>query len=174
MIGFLACLWPEAYLYYACSVEGIWKDLGWEVSIFSFFWKNSMLPPSQFLYLRSMGTNGALLTLSLSLQVALDEDMEERLVEFEFSAAFDRAGLYGLLYKERSIGVWQFLSITEFLSDRCILGVWMGRSVSVDVVPGVPHGIVLTVYIVHLQALPHCWEPYCGLCEGHHDICSYC
>ena len=45
--------------------------------------------------------------------------MEGRLVQLEFSAAFDRVSHHGLLYKLRSIGVrGQFLSrVSQFLSD---------------------------------------------------------
>ena len=46
--------------------------------------------------------------------------MEERLVQLDFSAVFDRVSHRGLLDKLRSIGVVEpFLSIvSEFLSDR--------------------------------------------------------
>ena len=54
------------------------------------------------------------------LQVALDRGNEERLVQLNFSAAFDRVSHCDLLCKLRSIGVeGRFLSIvSEFLTKR--------------------------------------------------------
>ena len=91
------------------------KILAGELS--HFLKNNSLLPPSQFSY---MGTCDALPTLFHHLQVALDMGMEGRLVQLDFSAAFDRIIHCDLLYKLRSIGVGvQFLFIvSEFLSDR--------------------------------------------------------
>ena len=59
-------------------------------------------------------------TLSHHLQVDLDRGMEGRLIQLDFSAAFDRVRHCGLLYKLRSIGVGgQFLSVvSEFFSVR--------------------------------------------------------
>ena len=66
-----------------------------------------------------METCDALLSSSYRLQVALDRGMEERLVQFYFSPAYNRLSHCGLLYKPRSIGVGQFLSIvSEILSGR--------------------------------------------------------
>ena len=70
-----------------------------------FLHSNSLLPPSQFSHRRGLKTSDALLTLSHSLQVALDRGMKGRLVQLDFSAAFDRVSHRGLLYKLRSIGV---------------------------------------------------------------------
>ena len=84
-----------------------------------YFESNSLLLSSQFLYRRGLGTCDALLTVSHHLQAALDRGMEGRLVQLDFSAAFDRVSLRGLQYKLRSIDVGgQLLSIvSEFLSD---------------------------------------------------------
>ena len=89
-----------------------------------------MLPPSQFSYHMGLRICDAMLTLSRRLQVALDRGMEEMLVQLDFSTAFDSVSLYGLLYKWRSIGVEQFLSIiSEFLRNRSSACVWMVKSV---------------------------------------------
>ena len=66
---------------------------------------NSLLPPSQFSYRRSIGTCDALLTLSYHLQVALNGGMEGSLIQLNFSAPFDRVSHRGLLHKMRSLGV---------------------------------------------------------------------
>ena len=54
------------------------------------------------------------------LQVALDSDIEGRLVQLNFSAPFDIVSHCCLLYKLRFIGIGgQFLStVSEFFSDR--------------------------------------------------------
>ena len=75
---------------------------------------NSLPPPSHISYRKGLKTCDALLTLSHNLQVALDRSMKGRLVQLDFSAAFDRVSHRGLLYKLRSIGVGgQFLSIVS-------------------------------------------------------------
>ena len=81
---------------------------------------NSLLPPSQFSYRRSLGTCDALLTLSHQLQVALDRGMKERLVQLDFSVAFDRLSHRGLLYKLRSIGIGKkfLFRVLQFLWCR--------------------------------------------------------
>ena len=58
--------------------------------------------------------------MSRHLHVALDRGMEGRLVQLNFSDAFDRIIYRGLLYKLRSIGIGgQLLYIVlKFLSDR--------------------------------------------------------
>ena len=51
--------------------------------------RNAMLPSSQLLHRRGLGTCDVLLTLSHRLLVALDRDMEGRLVQLDLSAAFE-------------------------------------------------------------------------------------
>ena len=83
-------------------------------------------------------------------------------VQLDFSAAFDRVNHCDLLHKMISIGVGgQFLSIVlEFLCDKRQRVRLDGKvSASVDVVSRVPEGSffrAVVVYIVNLQALPHC------------------
>ena len=72
--------------------------------------------------------------------------MEERVIQLDFSAAFDRVSHCGLVYKLKSIGVGkQFSSIaSEFLRYRRQRVRLDGKvSASVDVVSGVPQGSVL-------------------------------
>ena len=54
---------------------------------------------------RGLETCDALLTLPHRLQVGLDRGTEGRLLQLDFSAAFDRVNQCCLLYKLRSIGV---------------------------------------------------------------------
>ena len=66
------------------------------------------------------GTCDALLCLPHSLQSALESGQEARIVQIDFSAAFDRVNHQGILYKLCSVGIGgSMLSIlTQFLSDR--------------------------------------------------------
>ena len=86
--------------------------------------------------------------------------MERRIVQFDFSAAFDRVSHRGLLYKLRSIGVGdQFLSIvSELFSERRQRVSLDGRvSASVDGVSGVHQGSVLEqlLFILYTSELFH-------------------
>ena len=79
-----------------------------------------MLLPSQFSYRRRLEECSVLLTRSHHLQVALNGSQEGRLVQLDFSSAFDRERHSGLLYNLRYIGVrghFLFL-VSQFLSDR--------------------------------------------------------
>ena len=138
----------------------------------SHFWRETACFLLQFSYQRGLGTCDALLTLSHSLQVALDRGMEERFVQIDFSAAFDRLVQIdfsaafdrhsGLLHKLRSIDVGQFWFIaSEFLGDRR-QRVWEDQA-SVDVVSGVPQGSVLEplLFLLCTSELSTLLEPYC-------------
>ena len=135
----------------------------WLECLSNFLESNSLLALSQCSYRRGLGIYDALLTLSHHLQVALDRDIEGRLVHLDFSATFDGVSDCGLLYKQRSIGVeGQFLSIvSKFFNDRRHRVRLDGKvSASIDVVSGVPQDSVLgpavVVYIVQLRALSQC------------------
>ena len=100
-----------------------------------------------------------MLTKSHRLQVALNKGMEGRLIQLDFSRAFNRVSRRSLLYKLRSIGVGrQFLSIvSDFISDRKQCVRLDGKvSASVDVVRECPRVAFKAVVIVYLKALPHC------------------
>ena len=89
------------------------------------------LPTTQFVYRKGLGTCDALLCLSHRLQRALESGQEARIVQIDFSAAFDRVNHLGILYKLCSVGVaGSVLSIlTQFLSNRY-------QQVMVDGCPG--------------------------------------
>ena len=76
----------------------------------------------------------------------IGERAEVRIVQIDFSAAFDRVNHQGILYKLRSVGIGSsVLSIlTQFLSDRSQHVMVDGcRSKLVNVVSGVSQGSVL-------------------------------
>ena len=77
-------------------------------------------PTTQFAYQKGLGTCDALLCVSHTLQSALESGQETRIVQIDFSAAFDRANHQGILYKLCSVGIGaSVLSIlTQILSDR--------------------------------------------------------
>ena len=108
-----------------------------------------MIPTTQFAYVLlvpGLGTGYALLCMSHMLQSALDSGQEARIVEIDFSAAFDRVNHPGILYKLCSVGNGgSLLSVlTQFLSNRSQhVMVDDSRSKLVNVVSGVPVGRVL-------------------------------
>jgi len=111
-----------------------------------FFETAGVMPDNQYGFRKGLGTTDALLHVSHVLQSALDHGCEAKLVQIDFSAAFDRVNHEGLLFKLRSVGVGGsfFSVIQQFLTDRrqCV-SVDGGKSGFVDVVSGVPQGSVL-------------------------------
>ena len=84
--------------------------------------------------------------MSHTLQSALESGQEARIVQIDFSAAFDRVNHQGVLYKLSSVGIGgSVLSVlAQFLSNRSQYVLVDGcRSKLVNVVSGVPQGSVL-------------------------------
>ena len=103
-------------------------------------------PYGQFAYWKGLSTCDALLCMSHTLQSALESGRETRIVQIDFSAAFDRVNHLGILYKLCSVGIGgSVLSIsTKFLSNRSQQVMVDGcQSKLVKVVSGVPQGNVL-------------------------------
>ena len=93
-----------------------------------------------------LGTCDAPLFMSRTLQSALESSQEARIVQIDFSAAFDRVNHLGILSMLCSVDIGgSFLSIlTQFLSNRSQQVMVDGcRSKLVSVVSGVPQGSVL-------------------------------
>ena len=108
--------------------------------------RSSMFPTTQFAYRRGLGTFDALLCVPHTLQSALESWQKARIVQIDFSAAFDWVNHLGILYKLCSVGIGgAVLSIlTQFLSNRSQHVMVDGcRSKLVNVVSGVPQEIVL-------------------------------
>ena len=68
-----------------------------------------MLPTTQFAYQKCLGTCDALLCVSHTLQSALERGQEARIVQIDFSAAFDRVNHQGILYEHCSVGIGGFV-----------------------------------------------------------------
>ena len=64
-----------------------------------FMERSGVLQTAQFTYRKGLGTYDALLCMSHTLQSALENGQEARIVQIDFSAAFDRVNHLGLLYK---------------------------------------------------------------------------
>ena len=91
-----------------------------------------MLPTTQFVYRKGLGTCNALLCVSHTLQSALESGQEARIVQIYFSTAFDRANHQGILYQLSSVGIGGFVLsvLTQFLSNRShavCFGGWMSQ-----------------------------------------------
>ena len=85
-------------------------------------------------------------TLSHTLQSALDSGQEARIVQIDFSAAFDRINHQGILYRPSSVCIaGSLLSVlTQLLSTQSQFVLVDGcRSKLVNVVSGVPQISVL-------------------------------
>ena len=81
--------------------------------------RNGVLPTTQFAYRRGLGICDALLCLSHTLQSVLESGQEARIVQIDFSAAFDRFNHQGILSRLCFVGIGgSVLSIlTQFLSN---------------------------------------------------------
>ena len=91
-----------------------------------FMERSGVLPTTQFAYRKGLGTCYALLCVSHTLQSALENGQEARIVQIDFSAVFDRVNHLGILCKLCSVGIGgSVLSIlTEFLSNRSQQVLW--------------------------------------------------
>ena len=75
-----------------------------------------MLPTTQFAYRKGLGTCDALICVAHSLQSALEMGQDARLVQIDFSAAFDRVNHQGILFKLCSVGVGGSLLSSDTVS----------------------------------------------------------
>ena len=75
------------------------------VRLGQFMERIGVLPTTQFAYRKGLGTCDALLCVSHTLQSSLESEQEARIVQIDFSAAFDRVNHQGILYKFCSVGI---------------------------------------------------------------------
>ena len=66
---------------------------------------SGVLPTTQFAYRRGLCTCDKFLCLPHTLQSALESGQEARIVQIDFSVAFDRVNHQGILYKLCSVGI---------------------------------------------------------------------
>ena len=108
--------------------------------------RTGVLPTTQFAYRKGLGTCDALLCMSHTLQSAFESDQEARIVQIDFSAAFDSVNHLDILDKPCSVGIGgSVLSmLTQFLSNRSQQVMVFGcRTKFFNVVSGVLQGSVL-------------------------------
>ena len=124
---------------------------------------NGVLPTTQFTYRKGLGTCDARLCVSHTLQSSLESGQEARIVQIDFSAAFDRVNPHGILYRLLSVGIGGYVlsTLTPFLSNRSQHVMVDGcRSKLVDVVSGVPQGSVFgpLLVLLHTSDLFPSWK----------------
>ena len=66
---------------------------------------SGVLPTTQFAYQKGLGTCDALLHVSHTLHNALESGQEARIMQIDFSAAFDRVNHLAILYKLGFVGI---------------------------------------------------------------------
>ena len=113
-----------------------------------------MLPTTQCAYLKDLGTcDAVVLCMSHTQQSALESGQEARIVQIDFSAAFDRVNHKGILYMLCSVGIGgSVLSIlTQLLTNR-------SQHVMVD---GCRNKLVNFVSEVRRAVF---WARYCSCC----------
>ena len=82
---------------------------------------NCVLPTTLFAYRKGLGTCDALLCVSHTLQSALENGQEARIVPIDFSAAFDRANHQGILHGALLYGYLRFCFVyTDAVSVKPI------------------------------------------------------
>ena len=81
---------------------------------------SGVLPITPFAFQKGLGTCDTRLCVSHTLQSSLESGQEDRIVQIEFSATFDRVNRLEILYQLCSVGIGgSVLSIlTQFLSNR--------------------------------------------------------
>ena len=73
------------------------------VRLGQFMESSGVLPTTQFVYRKGLGTCDALLCISHTLQRALERGQEARIVQIDFSVDFDRGNHQGILYTVSSV-----------------------------------------------------------------------
>ena len=118
----------------------------WQSVLYAYAESNNLFPNLQFGVRKGLGTCDALLTISNTVQKALDLGQEVRMIGLDFSAAFDRVNHKALLFKLKQLGIGGpfFNILSEFLSNRMQQFVVDGQLGDLrPVVSGIPQGSVL-------------------------------
>ena len=95
-----------------------------------FMERSGVLPTTQFAYRKGLGTCDALLCVSHTLQSALESGQKARIVQTDFSAAFDRVNHLRILYKLCSVGIGSCPIYIDTVSIKLITascGGWLSK-----------------------------------------------
>ena len=114
--------------------------------LYRYLESSDLLADRQYAYRKKLGTCDALLDLTSHMQEDLDKGFETRIVQIDFSAAFDLVNHKALVFKLQNLGIggWVLGLLIDFLSDRKQRVVVDGAfSETRAVLSGVPQGSVL-------------------------------
>ena len=87
---------------------------------------SGVLPTTQFAHRKGLGTVG-IFCMSHALQSALEGGQEARIVQIDFSVAFDRANHQGILYKLCSVGFGGAVVSFDTVSIKTITARYVAR-----------------------------------------------
>ena len=124
--------------------------------LYKYLESQKLLADRQYAYRKKLGTCDALLDLTCNLQENLDHGFESRIVQLDFSAAFDLVNHKALVFKMQSIGIggWILELLNNFLNGRkqrvLVDGV---TSEPKPILSGVPQGSVLgpLLFLVYIR-----------------------
>ena len=126
--------------------------------LYKYLEANAYLPSSQYAYRKKLGTCDALLDISSLVQGNLDKGFETRIVQIDFSAAFDLVNHSALVYKLEELGIGGNLLniLKDFFHNRKQKVLANGSASKLKpVIPGVPQGSVLgpLFFLIHTADL---------------------
>ena len=147
------------------------------VRLAPFMERSGVLPITQFVYRKGLGTCDVLLCVSHTLTSALESGQEARIVQIDFSVAVDRFNHQGILDKLCSVGVrCSVLSICNsfYQIDHSTLWWTVVRVNWSMLCQKYGREVFWPVIIppVHLRAFFHSGEYADRLCRGFHFVIS--